>query len=52
MTEFVGEAVSERLKGGKPSRWRAFVVAIMIAVGAGVLAYKLLRGTPGPDFGD
>jgi hypothetical protein len=52
MSDFVAEAVADRIKGGKPSRWRAFFVAILIAAAAGVLAYRLLRGTPGPDYGD
>jgi len=44
VSDFVGDAVSDRLEGEEPSRMRAFVAAIIIGVGAAVLAYRLLRG--------
>ena len=44
MSDFVGEAVSERLQGEQPSRLRALAVAILIGIGAAVVAYRLLRG--------
>jgi hypothetical protein len=43
MTDFVGEAVGERIAGGRPSRIRAIGAAIVIAAGAAMLAYRLLR---------
>jgi hypothetical protein len=43
MSEFVAEAVSQRLEGDEPSRLRALGAAIMIGAGAAVLAYRLLR---------
>jgi hypothetical protein len=43
MSDFVGEAVADRLKGDEPSRLRALGAAILIGIAAGVLAYKLLR---------
>jgi hypothetical protein len=43
MSDFVGEAVAERLQGGEPSRLRAIGAAIIVGVGAAVLAYRLLR---------
>ena len=38
------ETVGERLAGGRPSRFSAFLVAGMVANGSGVLTYRLLRG--------
>jgi len=43
----VGEAVSERLAGGRPSRLRAFVVSAVAGVAMGAAAYKLLRSGRG-----
>jgi hypothetical protein len=43
MSDFVGEAVSDRLQGNEASRLRALGAAIIIGAGAGVLAYRLLR---------
>lgn len=44
MSDFVGEAVSQRLEDDEASRLRALGAAIIIGFGAGVLAYRLLRG--------
>jgi len=44
MSDVVGDAVSDRLQGGEPSRLRALVAATVIGFGAAVIAYKLLRG--------
>ena len=44
MSDFVGEAVSQRLRGDEPSRLRALGAAIIIGTGAAVVAYRLLRG--------
>jgi hypothetical protein len=44
MSDFVGEAVADRLEGDGASRLRALAAAIVIGVGAAVLAYRLLRG--------
>jgi hypothetical protein len=50
MSDFVGEAVTERLEGDEPSRLRALGAAIVIGAGAAVLAYRLLRsGGSGDD---
>jgi hypothetical protein len=49
MSDFVGEAVSQRLEGDEPSRLRALGAAIIIGTGAAVLAYRLLRGGGGDD---
>ena len=43
MSDFVGEAVSERIQGDEPSRLRALGAAIVIGATAAVLAYRLLR---------
>ncbi len=49
MSDFVGDAVVQRLEGDEPSRLRALGAAIIIGAGAGMLAYRLLRsGGPGP----
>ena len=44
MSAFCGEAVRHRLQGEQASRARALGAAIIIGVGAAVLAYRLLRG--------
>jgi hypothetical protein len=44
MADFVGEAVTQRLEEDEASRLRALGAAIIIGFGAGVLAYRLLRG--------
>jgi hypothetical protein len=41
----VEEAVSERVKGGRPGRLRAVLAAIALGVMVAVLAYRLLRST-------
>ena len=43
MSDTVKSAVSERLEGGKPSRAKAFIAAVMIGFAAFVTAYKLMR---------
>jgi hypothetical protein len=43
VTEIVGEAVAERIAGGRPSRTRTFVAATTVALTAFVLTYKALR---------
>ena len=43
MTELVGEAVGERLAGGRPSRVQSFFAAAVAGFAVGVLTYKLLR---------
>ena len=43
MTELVGDAVGERLAGGRPSRATSFLAAAAAGVAVGVLTYKLLR---------
>jgi hypothetical protein len=49
MTDFVGEAVNQRLEGEEPSRLRALGAAIIVGVGAAVVAYRLLRSGGGDD---
>ena len=44
MTELVGDAVGERLAGGRPSRTKSFLTAAAAGVAVGVLTYRLLRG--------
>ena len=44
MSDFVADAVTQRIEGDDdPSRLRALGAAIIIGVGAAVLAYRLLR---------
>jgi hypothetical protein len=43
VSDFVGEAVSQRVEGDEASRLRALGAAIIIGVGAAVIAYRLLR---------
>jgi hypothetical protein len=50
VSDFVGEAVAQRVHGDEPSRLRALGAAIIIGAGAAVLAYRLLRA--GSDGGD
>jgi hypothetical protein len=45
--DFVGEAVGERVSGGRPSWPRAVGAAVVIGAGAALLAYRLLRSDPG-----
>jgi hypothetical protein len=56
MSDFVGEAVTERISGGRPSWPRALAAAVVIGAGAAFLAYRLLRSSPGdnavPDAAD
>jgi hypothetical protein len=47
MSDFVGDAVAQRLAGDEPSRLRALGAAIMIGAGAAVIAFRLLRGRGG-----
>jgi hypothetical protein len=44
MSEFVGEAISQRVEEDEASRLRALGAAIIIGIGAAVLAYRVLRG--------
>jgi hypothetical protein len=39
----VAEAVGERVRGGRVSRATALLASVVIAVGAAVVTYKLLR---------
>jgi hypothetical protein len=43
MSDFVQDAVKQRLEGDEPSRLRALGAAIIIGVTTAVLAYRLLR---------
>jgi len=45
VSDFVGDAVAQKLEGDEPSRLRALGAAIMIGAGAAVLAYRLLRSS-------
>jgi len=47
MSDFVGQAVSQRLEGDEPSRLRALGAAIIIGAGAAAVAYRLLRSGGG-----
>jgi hypothetical protein len=44
MSDFVTDAVQQRLEEDEASRLRALGAAIIIGFAAGVLAYRLLRG--------
>jgi hypothetical protein len=49
----VEKAVDERVKGGKPGRFRAVLAAIAIGASVAVVAYRLLRsGDDDPDTSD
>jgi hypothetical protein len=43
VSDFVGDAVSQRFQGEEPSRLRALGAAIIVGFGAALLAYRLLR---------
>ena len=43
MPDVVGEAVVQRLQGDEPSRLRSLGAAIIIGIGAAIVAYRLLR---------
>jgi hypothetical protein len=43
MTGFVKNTVAKRLEGDRPSVMRALAVAVLVGIGAAVLAYKLMR---------
>ena len=43
MKDFIKNTLLKRLKGDRPSFMRALVVAILIGIAAGVLAFKLMR---------
>jgi hypothetical protein len=49
VSDFVGEAISERLEDDETSRLRALGAAIIIGFGAAVLAYRLLRNAGDDD---
>jgi hypothetical protein len=44
VSDFVGEAVAQRMEDDEASRLRALGAAIIIGFGAAVVAYRLLRG--------
>jgi hypothetical protein len=44
MSDFVSEAVEQRIEDDEASRLRALGAAIIIGFGAAVLAYRALRG--------
>jgi hypothetical protein len=53
MSVVVGDAVAQRITGEQPSRARAIAAAVIVALGAGFLAYKALRsGAPRKDGDD
>jgi hypothetical protein len=45
----VGDAVKERIAGGRPSRLRSLGVASVAAVSVGTIVYKLLRSGGGEE---
>jgi hypothetical protein len=47
VSDTVKDAVQERLQGGHPGRWKAFVAAVVIGFAAFLLAYRLLRSGAG-----
>jgi hypothetical protein len=52
MSDFVGEAVAQRLEDDEASRLRALGAAIIIGFGAAALAYRLLRNNGGDSEDD
>jgi hypothetical protein len=45
MASMAAKTAGKKLAGEQPSRTRAFLAASVVAVGAGVLTYKLLRSS-------
>ena len=43
MFALIKDAVAKRLKGERPGVLRALLVALLIGIAAGVVAYKLMR---------
>jgi hypothetical protein len=37
------KAIAQRLSGGRPGAFRAFIVAVMVGFAAAILTYRLLR---------
>lgn len=48
--EIAKDAAVERLSGERPGRMRAFVAAAAAGIAAAALAYRFLRGEPGPIY--
>jgi hypothetical protein len=42
-TRTVGKAVAQRVSGSRPGALTALAAAVVVGVGAGVAAYRLLR---------
>ena len=49
MSDFVEQAVADRIAGVEASRRRVLGAAIIIGFGAALLAYRLLRNRSGDD---
>lgn len=43
MKNFIKNTFLQRLKGDRPSFIRALIVAILVGIAAGVLAFKMMR---------
>jgi uncharacterized membrane protein len=37
------KAIAERIRGGRPGAFRAFILAVVVGIAAAVLTYRLLR---------
>ena len=48
----VEEAVTERVKGGRPGRFRAVLAAVVVGATAAMVAYRLLRSGADDDDDD
>jgi hypothetical protein len=49
LSSAVADAVSERVQGGRPGRWKAIVAAVVAGIAVAVLTYRLLRSEPDED---
>lgn len=49
MSDYVAEAVEQRMTEGEATRLRALGAAVMIGFGAALLSYRLLRNRGGDD---
>jgi hypothetical protein len=49
LSDTIAEAVTERVQGGRPGRWKAIVAAVAAGAAIGLLVYRLLRSEPDED---
>jgi uncharacterized membrane-anchored protein YhcB (DUF1043 family) len=46
LSDTIAEAVTERVQGERPGRWKAIVAAVAAGCAIGLLVYRLLRSEP------